>query len=360
MYSGAYDQSGHEVKTIPPLIAEFLEALVEPGLLLDAAGRVRIANEAARDRLGVWVIGQSYISVLRQPGLLEPVEDAFSEGKQSSARFTHSSGEVETLFDVRVSPLASDGGPLVLLIFRDVSDMRAGESIRRDFVANVSHELKTPLTAVMGFIETLQGPAKNDPKAQDRFLGLMAQETARMNRLVQDLLSLSRLEGQSRQRPRETVNLRAIIADALDALTPRALDQGVSIEVKGVDRAEAPGDADQLTQVIANLVENATKYGARPGKVQIELDLIEREPVIKGPAWQLSVIDEGPGIAPEHLPRLTERFYRVDTGRSRAEGGTGLGLAIVKHIVNRHRGRLRIDSKLGQGTRITVTLPAQI
>ncbi|MEM7643605.1 MAG: ATP-binding protein [Pseudomonadota bacterium] len=346
---------------IPALVAAALEALEEPTMLLDGNGRVRIANAAARDRLGVWVVGQSYVSVLRQPGLLAPVEDAFFHGTPGMARFSHSSGEVETLFDVKVSPLTREehsGRPLVLLVFRDVSERSASESMRRDFVANVSHELKTPLTAVIGFIETLRGPARKDAKAQDRFLRLMDQEARRMSRLVSDLLSLSRLEGQSRQRPTGRIDLMAVIEDAVDALRPGAETEDVDLTISGPDRAMGPGDHDQLVQVVANLVENGIKYGARPGLVTLNVTPVAREPVIKGPAWRLVVRDNGPGIEPEHIPRLTERFYRVDTGRSRAEGGTGLGLAIVKHIVNRHRGRLRIDSALGQGAEVTILLPA--
>lgn len=341
------------------MIESILEALIEPALLLDGSGRVQIANEAARERLGVWVIGRSYVSVLRQPSLLGPVEDAFSAAKPGSARFTHSSGQVETLFEVRVTPLAPNGRvENVLLVFRDLSEAHAGESMRRDFVANVSHELKTPLTAVSGFIETLIGPARDDAKARERFLGMMAQETARMNRLVGDLLSLSRLEGQSRKRPTETVDLAALVTETLSTLRPGAQAQGVELVTDMPACAKAPADRDQIIQVVTNLIENGIKYGKRPGTVTLTLRHIAREPVVKGPAWHLAVRDDGAGIAPEHLPRLTERFYRVDTGRSRAEGGTGLGLAIVKHIVNRHRGRMRIDSEAGQGTEVSVTFPA--
>ncbi|WP_299651409.1 ATP-binding protein [uncultured Jannaschia sp.] len=343
------------------MLAAVLDALLEPALLLDANGRVAVANGAAQERLGVWVVGRSYVSVLRQPSLLAPVEDAFAEGTPGRARFTHSSGEVETLYEVRVSPLpARSGQRQVLLVFRDVSELRAGESMRRDFVANVSHELKTPLTAILGFIETLQGPARDDPKGQARFLSLMALEASRMNRLVSDLLSLSRLEGQSRRRPTDRLDLIVVLGEAIDPIRPGAEAEGVTFDLHGPDAAPAPGDRDQLIQVFANLLENAIKYGARPGTVEIVVDRIAREPVIRGPAWRIAVSDQGPGIAPEHIPRLTERFYRVDTGRSRATGGTGLGLAIVKHIVNRHRGRLRIESEPGQGTRVTVTLPAEI
>ncbi|SFI28567.1 ATP-binding protein [Jannaschia pohangensis] len=341
------------------MIESILDALTEPALLLDPVGRVAIANESARDRLGVWVIGQSYVSVLRQPALLAPVEDAFALGQGGSARFTHSSGAVETLFDVRVSPVRGAGGKRqVLLVFRDVSEVQASESMRRDFVANVSHELKTPLTAVSGFIETLEGPARNDAPARDRFLSMMGQEVRRMDRLVSDLLSLSRLEGQSRRRPTTQVDLARVLRDVAATLTLGAETEGVTINVDAEAEATVPGDRDQLTQVFANLLENAIKYGAQPGTVTLHLSPVERDPVIKGPAWRVGVSDEGAGIAPEHIPRLTERFYRVDTGRSREQGGTGLGLAIVKHIVNRHRGRLKIDSEVGRGTEVVVTLPA--
>ncbi|MEL6586195.1 MAG: ATP-binding protein [Pseudomonadota bacterium] len=347
---------------IAPFVDQMIEALSEPALLLDRNGRVLKANEISYEWFGRWIDGQSYVSVFRQPDLLSPVEDAYLHQRSGRARFTHSSGAVDTLFEVTVSPLV-DGvspRPVVMLVFRDVSAALEEESMRRDFVANVSHELKTPLTAVMGFIETLQGPARQDPKAQSRFLGLMAQETSRMNRLVSDLLALSRLEGSARQRPRNVVDLMALLGETVDALGPLAEQDGVDIVLTGPDAAPAPADADQLVQVATNLIENAVKYGAQPGQVHVTVERLGREPVLKGPAWLLTVRDDGGGIPAEHLPRLTERFYRVDTGRSRSEGGTGLGLAIVKHIVNRHRGRLRIESKEGRGTAVHVTLPATI
>jgi two-component system phosphate regulon sensor histidine kinase PhoR len=344
----------------PPLSAQVIDALTEPVLLLDPRGRVRQANAAAHEWFGTWIDGQSYVSVLRQPALLTPVEDAFFRGQAGKARFSHSSGAVETLFDVTVTPLLDTGvRAMVMLVFRDVSGRRDEESMRRDFVANVSHELKTPLTALRGFIETLQGPARRDPVAQERFLGLMAQEVARMNRLVSDLLALSRLEGLTRRRPTETVDLSVVIGEAVEMLSPGAEVEEVEIATDLPREAKVTGDRDQLIQVATNLIENAVKYGAKPGRVRVGITGISREPVLRGPAWVLEVADDGPGVAPEHLPRLTERFYRVDTGRSRAQGGTGLGLAIVKHIVNRHRGRLRIDSVQGRGTTIRVTLPAE-
>jgi two-component system phosphate regulon sensor histidine kinase PhoR len=178
-----------------------------------------------------------------------------------------------------------------------------------------------------------------------------------MNRLVSDLLSLSRVESMSRRRPSSPLDLVPLLAQAVDTLRPVAAEAEVTLDLAAPDGARLYGDADQLLQVASNLVENAIKYGAHPGTVSIALAALEHEPVLRGPAWELMVTDDGAGIPPEHLPRVTERFYRVDTHRSRARGGTGLGLAIVKHIVNRHRGRLRIESPPEGGTRVRVILP---
>ena len=210
----------------------------------------------------------------------------------------------------------------------------------------------------MGFIETLRGPARDDAAARERFLGIMEAEAARMNRLVQDLLSLSRVESEERRRPAEHIDLAMLIRAVSATLQPQAEAAGVVIRVEG---AGAPvhvhGDADQLTQVFHNLVENAVKYGGSGGEVTLRLAHIAHDPVLRGPATAVEVADRGEGIEPMHLPRLTERFYRVDSHRSRQKGGTGLGLAIVKHIISRHRGRLKIESEKGQGSRFTVILP---
>ncbi|MDO5530306.1 MAG: ATP-binding protein, partial [Paracoccus sp. (in: a-proteobacteria)] len=223
---------------------------------------------------------------------------------------------------------------------------------------NVSHELRTPLTALMGFIETLRGPARNDENARDEFLSIMEREASRMNRLVHDLLSLSRVESEERRRPAQSLDLTALVQGVIETLTPHARSRGVEIAFDASAGAVMlPGDPDQLAQVFHNLIENATKYGAAGKEVTITITRIEREPVLRGPAWAVAVTDRGEGIDPIHLPRLTERFYRVDTHRSRQQGGTGLGLAIVKHIINRHRGRLRIESEPGKGASFTVILP---
>jgi two-component system, OmpR family, phosphate regulon sensor histidine kinase PhoR len=242
-----------------------------------------------------------------------------------------------------------------------VRDFTAGvaAAIRRDFVANVSHELRTPLTALLGFIETLKGAARDDPAARERFLNIMEREAERMNRLVQDLLSLSRVEAEERVRPTERVDIVAHLGSAVAALRPMAEGAGVALQVTGeAGPLMIAADADQMTQVFHNLIENAVKYGGAGKLVTIAVSREERDLSLRGPAVRIDVIDKGEGIDPLHLPRLTERFYRVDSHRSRERGGTGLGLAIVKHIVNRHRGRFRVESVKGQGSTFSVILPA--
>lgn len=265
------------------------------------------------------------------------------------------------LCEVTVTRLDAPGLQGAAISIEDRSRDGETEQMRRDFVANVSHELRTPLTALMGFIETLRGPARNDPAARDRFLDIMEREAGRMNRLVADLLSLSRVEQDERRRPVQMIDLAGLLRGEVATLTPAASVAGVRLELQGAgNKVMVPGDADQLVQVFHNLIENAVKYGGSGGVVSVTLARLAHEPVLRGPAWAVTVADKGEGIEPQHLPRLTERFYRVDTHRSRGKGGTGLGLAIVKHIVSRHRGRLRIESEIGQGSRFTVILPESI
>jgi two-component system phosphate regulon sensor histidine kinase PhoR len=247
------------------------------------------------------------------------------------------------------------------MTFEDATAAEEAGQIRRDFVANVSHELRTPLTAMIGFIETLRGAARHDQHAQERFLGIMEQEASRMNRLVHDLLSLSRVESEERVRPKARVEIGSLLASVTSALRKIADGQNVRITQIGPDApTELPGDGDQLFQVFSNLVETAIKYGGPNSEIVMTASSSARDPFLRAPAVRISITDQGPGIDEIHIPRLTERFYRVDNHRSRELGGTGLGLAIVKHIVNRHRGRLRIESKLGEGSTFTVILPTEI
>jgi two-component system phosphate regulon sensor histidine kinase PhoR len=258
-----------------------------------------------------------------------------------------------------VTPVEGEGRSGVLAAFEDITDMEQAGQMRRDFVANVSHELRTPLTALLGFIETLKGAAREDPVARARFLDIMEREAERMNRLVRDLLSLSRVEAEERVRPTERIDIVAHLGLAVAALRQVADQAGVTVELVGeAGPVVVLADPDQMTQVFQNLIENAVKYGGSGGIVTVRVTREERDISLRGPAVRIDVIDKGEGIDAIHLPRLTERFYRVDSHRSREQGGTGLGLAIVKHIVNRHRGRFRIDSEKGSGSTFSVILPA--
>jgi two-component system phosphate regulon sensor histidine kinase PhoR len=345
----------------------FLDAVPLPAVLIGPDERIDALNPPGAELFGgVSVVGRHYVTVIRQPQLTEAVDRALRGGERIRTRYLRSIGEREETFRVVASPVAGPRGPGVVMTFEDVTDLQRAGEMRRDFVANVSHELKTPLTAMLGFIETLRGAAKNDPAAQERFLGIMAKEGERMNRLVSDLLSLSRVEGDERVRPTAPVEMSRLICSTLRALRPMAEAAGVSLEALGCgdsqDMAEASriaGDADQLQQVLTNLIENAIKYGGAGGVVTVALSLHDTGQGFPDGFVQVDVIDRGEGFDPIHIPRLTERFYRVDNHRSRALGGTGLGLAIAKHILNRHRGRLRIDTKPGQGARFSVLLPRQ-
>lgn len=340
------------------LATSMLEGLTQPLLLVGSDERVWAANGAAREMLGTAIDGRHYVTVLRQPGLIDAIEGVLRHRQPMQARFTLSGVTRESIFNVVVSPVGGEGLRGVLVSFHDTSDAEQIGQMRRDFVANVSHELRTPLTALLGFIETLKGAARDDANARDRFLTIMEREAERMNRLVHDLLSLSRVEAEERVRPTARVDLAALVQSSVAALKPMATVAGVAIEVTG---AEAPisiqADPDQLTQVFNNLIENAVKYGGAGKQVTVALHRVDRDPALRGPALYIDVIDRGEGIDAIHIPRLTERFYRVDTHRSREKGGTGLGLAIVKHIVNRHRGRFRIESEKGEGSRFSVVLP---
>jgi two-component system phosphate regulon sensor histidine kinase PhoR len=252
----------------------------------------------------------------------------------------------------------ADGGQ-TLVVLSDRTRERVVERMRADFVANVSHELRTPLASLIGFVETLRGPAADDPPAQQRFLEIMAEQGARMNRLIDDLLSLSRIELTEHQVPSEPLDLAGLIQRMVAGFEPRLAQRDVKLAMQiQADLPVVAGDADQMAQVLQNLLDNGLKYGRDGGVLSLDVRLAEpgnRWPGRRGIV--VAVADQGTGIPREHLPRLTERFYRVDKGRSRAVGGTGLGLAIVKHIVNRHRGQLLIESEVGKGTTVSVWLP---
>ena len=336
-----------------------VEALPDPLLALDGGRRIVFANPAARrlldgGRRDGGAEGRDLSAVLRPPSLLGAVDAVLGGAGEQAAEFTLA-GPVERTFAARVEPVAEaadGGGPRVLVVLRDVTADRRGDAMRVDFVANVSHELRTPLASLVGFIETLQGAARDDAPARMRFLALMDQQARRMARLVVDLLSLSRIEMRQHTEPEDRVEIAGVLETVASLLAQRAEARGMKIE-----RAVAPGtgavagDREELVQLVHNLVENALKYGRDGTAVTLAAER-------RGERVLLRVSDRGEGIAPEHIPRLTERFYRIDTARSRELGGTGLGLAIVKHIANRHRALLRIASTEGEGSTFTVDFPA--
>ena len=325
-------------------------------LVIGPDDRIRATNPPLERLLGAGLIGKHHITALRQPGIIDAIAAVRSTGISAKVRFVTRDHEKDTFYQVVIALSEDD----VVLSFEDQSAAEDVGKMRRDFVANVSHELRTPLTALLGFIETLTGAARDDPAARARFLGIMAHEANRMTRLVDDLLSLSRVEEDERVRPREQVKLTGLLAAAIKGLEPQAAAADVTVRLETqVEHLSVPGDAGQLRQVFGNLIENGIKYGAAGKELVVTLHAPAHHLRLRGQGVQISVADQGDGIAPHHIARLTERFYRVDSHRSREVGGTGLGLAIVKHIINRHRGRLLIESELGKGTLVSVLLPVE-
>jgi len=332
-----------------------LEAFSEPVLVVRQDGTVETANSAALDLFGKRIMGGQLRAILRQPDVTAMLERMIGGADQGSAAYSTSDTSSERSWKVtarRMDPHA------FIVSLRDTSELEAAEAQRRDFVANVSHELRSPLTVLAGFLETLQGAAADDPQARTEFLAIMQAETERMTGLVSDLLSLSRVEASARIRPRDPVAIDMVLHATLAALRPQIEQAGLRVTYDWPENLPTvPGDYDQLVQVYHNLVENALKYGADGGSIEITGAVVPRLAGLDGPALRLSIRDHGEGIDPIHIPRLTERFYRVDRARSRESGGTGLGLAIVKHILGRHRGRLVIRSHPGEGSTFETILP---
>ncbi len=334
------------------------DALPDPAILLDRSGQVLSCNAPARGIFSSLREGSHISSVIRTPEFLDAVSAAPKARRAVTVVYAERV-PVDRRMEVTVAPLlrgsGRDGNILVLL--RDLTEGERINRMRADFIANASHELRTPLASLRGFIETLQHTAKDDAAARERFLPIMAEQASRMTRLIDALLSLSRVEMNAHVPPSELVDLNDVLGHARDTMEPVAKDFGMSLEVARFAKpAIVLGDRDELLQVLQNLVQNALKYGKPHGNVRIETKHI---PSVSNQArgrYSISVVDDGPGIPAEHLPRLTERFYRVDVDSSREKGGTGLGLAIVKHILNRHRGELAIASKPGAGSTFTIML----
>ena len=367
-------------------LVELADGLPDPVMVVggqerdDYAGRrILFANRAARELLRLPAEASLLVAAVRNPEVLEVVDEALFGGIQGQASY-EGGGVQERYWRAIAKPLsaAPDGSARALLVLRDETDARRNERMRADFLANASHELRTPLASLAGFIDTLRGHAKDDPQARERFLAIMAAQAGRMARLIEDLMSLSRIELNEHIRPHGEVDLAFAVSDVIDALGPQTQEAGVALEAAGLGRGAAvlAGDRDQIVQVAQNLIDNAVKYAGRGGRVRVELETgatADSAVVLKNPkAARLSLLtpdhaderyavlrvsDTGPGIKREHLPRLTERFYRVEGQKSGERFGTGLGLAIVKHIMNRHRGGLVVASAEGEGSTFSAYFP---
>ena len=339
-----------ETETPLPQLPELLDAFDDP-LLFIRNRRVVLANPAARNLLGDHIEGVDLRLAIRHPAAAERLVDRAGEAPERETRTELVGlGDPAQRWEMIVTRLA-DGSRMVQLA--DRSPAHAAEQMRVDFVANASHELRTPLATLLGFLETLEDEeAASDPKTRRRFLKVMHDEARRMRSLVDDLMSLSRIEAERYTLPRDPVDLLPLIEEVRQSCAQLLEEKKSEVRVENeAGETIVAGDRPQLAQLVNNLVSNAARYGRPSTPIRVRLDDAGAE------LLRLSVIDQGEGIAPEHLPRLTERFYRVDAGRSRSVGGTGLGLAIVKHIVGRHRGRLDIRSKLGEGTSVRIYLP---
>ncbi len=338
-----------------------VDGLPDPLIGIDRQRRIVRTNRAARALLGSIGAERDLSAALRQPGLLTAIDALLQTGADGNFVYPDQTAvdlvlsgvpEVEVVAHARRLPRAAADGSLALIVLHDTTALRRAERMRADFVANASHELKTPIAGLLGFIETLRGPARDDAAARERFLGIMAEQADRMRRLVDDLLMLSRIEQHEHARPDTAIDLARVLAGVRDLLQLKASSSGVTVEIAvepGLPRAL--GDYDELTVVFQNLIDNALKYARSGTAVKVTARPVGTNRV------SVAVSDDSEGIPAAHLPRLTERFYRVDNARSRQLGGTGLGLAIVKHVVNRHRGRLDIQSTPGKGSTFTVTLP---
>jgi two-component system phosphate regulon sensor histidine kinase PhoR len=341
-------------------VSAVVAGMPDPAVLLDRAGRVIHLNAAAAQLAPALRKNELAQFALRSPDIVSGLREAIASAEPRRATYIEHV-PVDRWIELIITPVpvpTTFGGSdiCMLMTFHDQTPLRRVEEMRADFVANASHELRTPLAALSGFIDTLQGPAKDDAKARERFLGIMHAQATRMARLIDDLLSLSRVELSAHVRPDTLVDLVPIIRQVADGLEPLAGERQVEVEIELPESpAMIAGDREELLRLFENLIENALKYGASGGRVMVSL--AQAAAPDGTPELRVVVRDFGPGIAPEHLPRLTERFYRVDVGDSRAQGGTGLGLSLVKHILSRHRGRLLIESVLKNGATFTACFP---
>ena len=347
-------------KGIKRIDAALMQSLPMPVILVNRDREIIEYNEAAAPFLADSAQGRDLALSLRHPNLLDSVDEVIAGKNRAAGEFVIPAPFAQTFqfTVVLLKEKKSTDFARALISLNDITSIRATEEMRADFVANVSHELRSPLSTLIGFIETLRGVGWDDDQARERFLGIMDTEAHRMKRLINDLLSLSKVEVREHVRPKTAVDVSMLVRETADTFTLRAEKREVAVSVDiEEDLPTVPGDPDELAEVFTNLIDNGLKYGDPKTEITIEATKIARVPYDGGEGVSVTVTNHGEGIAPEHIPRLTERFYRIDKGRSRELGGTGLGLAIVKHIVNRHRGRLVIRSHQNETTSFTVILP---
>jgi two-component system phosphate regulon sensor histidine kinase PhoR len=341
-------------------VAAFADALVEPCLVLDARSILVHANQAAHQQFPAISVGRRLTLSLRNPDLVQALDAALRTGRPQAVEI-HETLPSETWDKVAIAPLLragvdwfEDPTRQLVMTVQSLTELKRVDAMRADFIANASHELRTPLASLLGFIDTLLGPAARDVAARERFLVIMRGQAERMSKLVDDLLSLSRIEMHQHVRPTGTTELAGLLREVRDGLETQAKAADLDIVMSLPDGpTTTTGDRGQLYEVFENLIDNAIKYGSGGRTVEVVLQPANRV----GFAHLIRVVDHGPGVPPEHVPRLTERFYRIDADVSRKRKGTGLGLAIVKHIVSRHRGQLTIRSQLGEGMQVDVLLP---
>lgn len=349
-------RNSNKDKTILP---HLIGAMSDPLIILGKNAELIHANQRAQRLFSITTMGQHISALIRDPDFLSAVTLVFENKTHTNVNYLERV-PVERHYAVNIAwiaPNANRKGPAALIHFRDLTEQEQLNNMRSDFIANASHELRTPLTSLLGFIETLQGPAKNDPAAQEKFLDVMAKQGKRMVRLIDDLLSLSRVEMSLHTIRNEQVNVTNLLSNVIDSLTPLAKQQNITLDYKKTQEdLITTGDHDELVQLFQNLIHNAIKYGRENGHVTIKLG---QKLITHQNKKRLIIVieDDGIGIAREHIPRITERFYRVDIEASHQKGGTGLGLAIAKHIINHHRGELKIQSEEGKGSTFTIELP---
>lgn len=338
-------------------VERFADTLIDPCIVINERAVIAYCNPAARAQFPRAKAGDPLAFTLRNPELVEAIDRALETGEVQRSEL-HISGPNDTWYrasTVPYRPQGDEGRVYLVITLYDLTEQKRTDRMRGDFIANASHELRTPLTSLMGFIDTLQGSAAKDEAARGRFLGIMRGQAERMSGLIDDLLSLSRIELRQHVKPTTEVNLNLLLREVAETLEPRLSETGIALKLDLPEETiTVIGDRQELFEVIENLADNAIKYGGEAGRVEIALAPSASR---TGTHHAITVTDFGPGVAEEHVPRLTERFYRVDAESSRRKKGTGLGLAIVKHIVQRHHGQMSIRSKLGEGTRVEILLP---